>query len=65
MSDHDLHTLVEVELVGGPFDGEKRMIKPAMFFAFLVKGDREHCYGPGDDGKYHYCSEIHEESDDE
>jgi len=56
-------TCVAVYLVGGPYDGEWRLANGQPFI-YLTRGDKEHAYGLGDDGKYHYCPEIVDESID-
>lgn len=49
---------IEAELVGGPFDGEKRLVEYGSLFVYITVGTQEFVYGLGDDGKYHYCPEI-------
>jgi hypothetical protein len=53
-------TCVAVHLVGGPYDGEWYLARHGQLFIHLMRGEKEHAYGLGDDGKYHYCPEIEE-----
>ena len=50
--------LFEVELVGGPHDGDTVLSLPGELFIYFTETDGEHVYGLGDDGKYHYCPEM-------
>ena len=60
-----IDTLIRVELVGGPCDGEYYLVSPGQLFMYVERSESENIYGLGDDGKYHYCPEIHKESIDE
>ena len=65
MMSKSVDTLIRVELVGGPCDGEYYRVAPGQLFMYVERGEGEYIYGLGDDGKYHYCPDIHEESGDE
>lgn len=49
---------VEVELVGGPLDGQRFQVPQGQFFFHVLHNGRKYAYGFGDDGKYHHCAEI-------
>lgn len=53
--------MVEVEMVGGPIDGQLFKIQRGQFFLYLDHNGKDCIYGMGDDGKYHYCAEIPQE----
>ncbi len=50
--------LFEVELVGGPCDGDMALAIEGQLFIYVTENGVEYTYGLGDDGNYHYCSEI-------